>query len=58
LARTPLIVDCSKAVRELGLPQRPIAGALGDAITWLEDQGLVTRRSSTLIDAAQAIADQ
>jgi len=58
LARTPLIVDCSKAVRELGLPQRPIAGALGDAITWLEDQSLVTRRSSTLIDAAQTIADQ
>jgi dihydroflavonol-4-reductase len=58
LARTPLAVDCSKAIDEHGLPQRPIIGALADAISWLEDQGLVTRRSPSLIAAAEAIADR
>ena len=32
LARTPMVFDCSKAVRELGLPQRPVRGALAEAI--------------------------
>jgi dihydroflavonol-4-reductase len=43
LCRTPMIFDSSKAVRELGLPQRPIRSALADSIAWLAEQGLLTR---------------
>lgn len=58
LARTPLTVDCSKAVDELGLPQRPIGRALIDAIAWLHERGLVRRRSSSPMTVAQPMADR
>jgi dihydroflavonol-4-reductase len=34
IARLGLRADCSKAVRELGLPQRPIEEAVADALAW------------------------
>lgn len=44
LARTPMIFDCSRAVRELGLPQTPLRRALVDAIAWFDETGLLLRR--------------
>jgi len=41
LARHKMWFDSSKAVRELGLPQSPIEGALSRAIKWFEDHGYV-----------------
>lgn len=37
-------MDNAKAVRELGLPVRPIRETLTDAIRWLQDEGLARRR--------------
>ncbi|MEW6495855.1 MAG: dihydroflavonol 4-reductase, partial [Cyanobacteriota bacterium] len=34
MARQRMYYDCSKAVRELGLPQTPIITALKDAVDW------------------------
>ena len=41
-ARVPTWVDCSKAVRELGLPQRPVRDALRHAIEWFSAEGYIT----------------
>ena len=38
-ARKPVWVDCSKAVRELGLPQRPVREALRQAVEWFIAEG-------------------
>jgi len=35
--------DCSKAVRELGLPQTPLDEALRKAVTWFRDHGYLRR---------------
>ena len=37
--RRPRFMDCSKAVRELGLHQSPIEGALEKAVRWFRDHG-------------------
>jgi dihydroflavonol-4-reductase len=34
IAELGLAADCSKVVRELGLPQTPIDQALADALSW------------------------
>ena len=34
VARKPMYVSCEKAVRELGLPQSPVEGALEKAVDW------------------------
>jgi dihydroflavonol-4-reductase len=41
IAEVGLAADCSKAVRELGLPQTPIDEALRDALVWFADNGYV-----------------
>ena len=43
LARHKMWFDSSKAVRELGLPQSPIEGALSRAVEWFERNGYVKR---------------
>lgn len=43
LAKASGRFDSSKAVRELGLPQSPIRGALSDALRWMACRGLITR---------------
>lgn len=43
LAVSPMMFDCSKAVRELGLPQTPVRVALADAIAWLAACGKLHR---------------
>ena len=43
LARYKMWFDSSKAVRELGLPQSPIEGALLRAVRWFEKHGFVKR---------------
>ncbi len=52
IARRGLAADCTKAVRELGLPQTPVDDALGDALAWFArngylGQGALTRRVLT-----------
>ena len=44
LAKHPVQFKSSKAVRELGLPLRPIKDSLRSTITWLMAQGLVQRQ--------------
>jgi dihydroflavonol-4-reductase len=39
IARLGLRADCSKAVRELGMPQSPIAAAVADAMAWFAREG-------------------
>ncbi len=39
IARLGLAADCSKAVRELGLPQTPIESAVRDALRWFTERG-------------------
>lgn len=38
-----LAADCSKAVRELGMPQTPIEEAVRDAVAWFEQEGYLRR---------------
>ena len=39
MSRHAMYYDSSKAVRELGLPQSPIEGALEKAVRWFETNG-------------------
>ncbi|MFN7928888.1 MAG: NAD-dependent epimerase/dehydratase family protein [Blastocatellia bacterium] len=41
MSRHAMYYDSSKAVRELGLPQSPIEGALAKAVQWFEANGYV-----------------
>jgi len=41
VARKPMYVSSAKAVRELGLPQSPVEGALEKAVRWFRDNGRV-----------------
>jgi dihydroflavonol-4-reductase len=43
LARGPTLVDSSRAVSKLGLPQTPIDRFLADAVQWFEEQRLIQR---------------
>ncbi|HKQ05667.1 MAG TPA: hopanoid-associated sugar epimerase [Blastocatellia bacterium] len=43
MSRHRMWFDSSKAVRELGLPQSPIADALKRAVDWFKEHGYVTR---------------
>ena len=44
IARSPMSVDCEKAIRELGLPQNSVEVALEKAVTWFTDYGYVGSR--------------
>lgn len=46
MAHQPMYYDASKAVRELGLPQTPIATALRDAVDWFVTQGYVEKEAT------------
>jgi len=35
------VLQSSQAIRELGLPQTPLARALADAVEWFEDNGYI-----------------
>jgi dihydroflavonol-4-reductase len=39
IARLELRADCTKAVRELGMPQSPVERAVADAMTWFRREG-------------------
>jgi dihydroflavonol-4-reductase len=41
LSRKRMFFDAGKAVRELGLPQSPVRGALERAVHWFRERGLV-----------------
>lgn len=45
LGRRPFAFDCSKAVRELGLPQSDIENAFRKAVDWFYDNGYAKRSS-------------
>jgi dihydroflavonol-4-reductase len=42
IGRKQEFYDCSKAVKELGLPQTPIHVAVDKAITWFRENGYLT----------------
>jgi dihydroflavonol-4-reductase len=44
MSQKVMYYDSSKAVRELGLPQRPIEEALEKSVRWFEEHGYVDRR--------------
>jgi dihydroflavonol-4-reductase len=48
VARHPMFVDCSKAVIELGLPQRPAAESLLNAACWYATNGYTRARLRNL----------
>jgi dihydroflavonol-4-reductase len=41
MSRHTMFFDAGKAVRELGLPQTPVEGALGRAVAWFRENGYV-----------------
>ena len=41
VSRKPMYVNCAKAVKELGLPQSPVEGALEKAVQWFKTYGYV-----------------
>jgi dihydroflavonol-4-reductase len=41
MARKFMFFDATKAVSELGLPQRPVTDALRKAVTWFRENGYV-----------------
>ena len=43
MARHKMYFDPSKAVKELGLPQSPVEGALRRAVEWFQSNGYVKR---------------
>jgi dihydroflavonol-4-reductase len=43
MARNYMFFDCSKAVKELHMPQNPIEGAIEKAIAWFRDHGYIER---------------
>jgi dihydroflavonol-4-reductase len=43
IGRKQEFYDCSKAVKELGLPQTPIQVAVGKAINWFRENGYLTQ---------------
>ena len=45
VSRKPMFVCCDKAVRELGMPQSPVQGALEKAVKWFRDYGYVGNRN-------------
>ena len=44
MARKPMWADPAKAVRELGLPQSPVADALSRAAEWFAENGYLAKR--------------
>ena len=48
VARKPMYVNCEKAVRELGMPQGPVEGALKKMVDWFREYGYAAdgRRNS------------
>ena len=47
VARHPMYTDCSRAIRELGMPQTPAAEALESAARWYVDNGYIGRKSDS-----------
>ena len=45
MARKYMYFDCSKAVRELELPQSPVEEAIKKAIQWFEANGYAKART-------------
>ncbi len=54
IAELGLRADCSKAVRELGLPVRPLEESVGDAVDWFVREGYVPAAPLLLAGAPSA----
>lgn len=48
MARKYMFFDCSKAVRELNMPQSPIEGAIEKAINWFSKNGFIRKQGFVL----------
>jgi len=49
VSRKPMYVSCEKAVRELGLPQSSVEGALEKAVRWFRDHGFARGSMSPVL---------
>lgn len=58
MARQRMYYTAEKAVRELGLPQSSVTGALADAVTWFRDRGYVTRDSRPAEDGWRSLSSK
>ncbi len=47
MAKYHMYFDASKAVRELGIPQRPVEKALEEAVHWMRDNNMVKAEKSS-----------
>ena len=45
IAQLGLAADCSKAVKELGLPQTPLRTSVKDALDWFEQRGYLDTKT-------------
>ncbi len=58
MAKQRMFYDAQKAVRELGLPQSSVTGALADAVTWFRDHGYVARDSRSAEDRWRSLSSK
>ncbi len=58
MARQRMFYATEKAVRDLGLPQSPVTGALSDAVTWFRDHGFVARGSRHAEDGWRSLSSK
>jgi dihydroflavonol-4-reductase len=49
IARLGLRARCDKAVRELGMPQRPVRESIRDALVWWAEHGYIPERRARLL---------
>ena len=58
MAKQRMYYTAEKAVRELGLPQSPVTGALRDAVTWFQDHGYAARGARPAEDGWRSLSSK
>ena len=58
MAKQRMFYTAAKAVRELGLPQSSVDGALADAVTWFREHGYAPRGARHLEDGWRSLSSK
>jgi dihydroflavonol-4-reductase len=58
MAKQRMFYTAEKAVRELGLPQSSVDGALADAVTWFHDHGYAARSVRPAEDECRSLSSK
>ena len=58
MSKQRMYYTAEKAVRELGLPQSPVDGALADAVTWFEQHGYAARGARPAEDGWRSLSSK